>query len=170
MSLNELLSFGAGATVALAPQIVDRLQSRPIAPSFSPRTELGLSDRQLYEALKTPDTVLTVAGALGAMYEVEWADQYAADDHARMAHCRKIGAALNDVAKLVFGSAGWMPQTYMLRALAPPLALPRYLDSDGRRVLAESHAEYLAGKRYRTRNLLAFARRVPCWQIGRAHV
>ncbi len=118
------------------------------------RSELGLSDYLVDEELLESNLMLTTYGALGALYEVEWQDAHVLAAEGRILHCAWINSALKNLSSLVYGSAGWMVQTYAVRMEADPLPAFRG-ENDGQRVLAEDYAAYMLGKRSRFRHFLA---------------
>jgi len=125
------------------------------------RNELGMSSYLPYAYLAKPDIVLTDFDGLGALFEVTYDDVFSVGRSQRVDHCKWISRATSSLGKRVYGSAEWMGQRYALRCSAPPLLFPSYIESDGRRVLAQSHIDHMAGKRGRWRHLIAITYRPP---------
>ena len=155
--LGETLLFGAAAASASAPYVVDRLRQPAQDVSFrdSRRTDLGVADYLPYEELVEPEILLTTYGALGGIFEIVWNDTSSVSDDDRIRHAAWLNDALLKLSALTNATNGWMIQTYAVPGEAPPLALPAYLPTDARRVLAESRIAHLSTGRVCVRHFVA---------------
>lgn len=146
--------------------LLSALSAMDISEKSQERREIGLARYFPYYFACAHDTVLTDQDALGAVFEVTYNDVFDASRDQRTDHCKWISRAENSIGKRVYGSNGWMGQRYALRCEAPPLVMPSYMESLGRRILAQSHIDYMVGKRGRWRHLIALTYLPPAPQLS----